>query len=279
MLKERLITAVVLVPLVLAAMFYLPNFYFFILVLLVTFIAAWEWASLFNCHPVKRLTIILAPLLICLLFWKLFYYVWLHAGWEVVLFDLVVGMLVLLGVTLWLAMPYFLWRYQKTGKFPPGNFALGLVIFASFATAVFLTPRRELIFLIIIVWLSDIGAYFAGRFFGKHLLASKISPKKTVEGLIGGITTAIIGGVIFNLCVYTGRTFIEILILSVIIAVFTAIGDLFESMLKREAGVKDSGKLLPGHGGMYDRIDGLIAAAPAFLLYNYLILVAKIPII
>ena len=112
-----------------------------------------------------------------------------------------------------------------------------------------------------LVWSTDIGAYLIGRQFGSHLLAPQVSPKKTVEGSIGGLLFSIAVAFVFWRLV-GGATWIIYTILGVIIGISAQIGDLFESALKRSAGVKDSGKLIPGHGGILDRFDSLIFALP-----------------
>jgi phosphatidate cytidylyltransferase len=115
-----------------------------------------------------------------------------------------------------------------------------------------------LIWSFIVTWSTDIGAYFAGRRFGKRKLAPAISPNKTVEGLYGGIAAATIFGGAFALATNLG---LPLLALAPVLAVAAQAGDLFESGMKRRAGVKDSGALLPGHGGALDRLDGLVPVA------------------
>jgi len=112
-----------------------------------------------------------------------------------------------------------------------------------------------------LVWATDTGAYLIGRQFGSHLLAPQVSPKKTVEGSLGGILFSIAVGLVLWRVV-GGASSITYTILAVIIGISAQIGDLFESALKRSAGVKDSGKLIPGHGGILDRFDSLIFALP-----------------
>lgn len=114
---------------------------------------------------------------------------------------------------------------------------------------------------IFLVWATDMGAYLIGRQFGSHLLAPQVSPKKTVEGSLGGLLFSIAVALVFWRIV-GGATWIAYIILGVIIGISAQIGDLFESALKRSAGVKDSGKLIPGHGGILDRFDSLIFALP-----------------
>ena len=124
---------------------------------------------------------------------------------------------------------------------------------------------------ILLVWATDTGAYFIGSQFGSHLLAPQVSPKKTVEGSLGGLLFSIVVAIVFWRIV-GGATWIMYIILGVVIGISAQIGDLFESALKRSAGVKDSGKLIPGHGGILDRFDSLIFALP--LVYYVLILLS-----
>lgn len=119
----------------------------------------------------------------------------------------------------------------------------------------------------LILWANDTGAYLFGKFFGRHKLLEAVSPKKTWEGLAGGISCAVsFGYFLFSLMPQTfSQT--EWVVISIIVAVFANIGDLIESQIKRIKGVKDSGKLLPGHGGVLDRFDGLLIAMPLVIIY------------
>jgi phosphatidate cytidylyltransferase len=126
-------------------------------------------------------------------------------------------------------------------------------------------------FVFLLVWATDTGAYLIGRQFGRHLLAPDVSPKKTVEGSLGGLMFSILVAFAFW-CVVGGTSWIPYIILGIVIGIGAQVGDLFESALKRSAGVKDSGKLIPGHGGILDRFDSLIFALP--LLYYGLILLS-----
>lgn len=121
-----------------------------------------------------------------------------------------------------------------------------------------------------ILWMNDTGAYLAGKFFGKHKLFERISPKKTWEGSVGGGVFSI-GLAILIAQFFTNIELIDWIIISIIIVVFGGIGDLVESMLKRSLGIKDSGKILPGHGGILDRFDGLLISAPFVYCYLQLI--------
>jgi len=125
-----------------------------------------------------------------------------------------------------------------------------------------------LISLLIITWANDIGAYLIGTKFGKNKIFPKISPKKTIEGSIGGIIFSIAGT--FALKNWLNLTFSELISLGLIIAIIAQLGDLFESVLKRGSGIKDSGTLIPGHGGILDCLDSLIFTGPVF--YYYIVL-------
>lgn len=124
-----------------------------------------------------------------------------------------------------------------------------------------------------LVWCADSGAYFSGRFFGKHKMLPNVSPKKTIEGLIGGLIIALVGMFIFIKLGFFGsfaNNPTALLVASVATIIFSVIGDLVESMFKRLANIKDSGKIFPGHGGMLDRIDSQLAAIPVFLTVYFL---------
>jgi phosphatidate cytidylyltransferase len=118
----------------------------------------------------------------------------------------------------------------------------------------------------ILVWINDTFAYVTGSLFGKHKLLERISPKKTIEGFIGGMFFAFVGAWLLSRF-YPDLSLINWLVFAAIVSVFGVLGDLIESMFKRQAGVKDSGNLIPGHGGLLDRLDSVIFAAPFIFLY------------
>lgn len=155
---------------------------------------------------------------------------------------------------------------------------IGICIFVPFALSLNILQTKfgagYVLYVLALIWANDIGAFFAGTAYGKYLLAPTVSPKKTLEGLYGGIVLGIVviicGGFFLNI---HGIRWSLWIMLGMVVSLWSVIGDLFESMLKRQAKVKDSGNLLPGHGGIYDRIDSLVAAVPLFtaglLLINF----------
>jgi phosphatidate cytidylyltransferase len=128
--------------------------------------------------------------------------------------------------------------------------------------------KRWLIFLYLVIWASDTGAYYVGTAFGRHRLYEKISPKKSIEGLVGGMLASMIIALLCKVWLVPSAGLIEAAVLGVLLAAFGTVGDLVESLIKRSAGVKDSGTLIPGHGGILDRMDSMLFAAP--FLYYYL---------
>jgi len=123
--------------------------------------------------------------------------------------------------------------------------------------------------LLCLIWATDTGAYYTGKTFGKHKLAPSISPNKTWEGSVGGLVLAIVVAGLFKEYLLPDLTWMDAIVLAVLGGVWGQLGDLLESALKRNVGVKDSGKMLPGHGGMLDRFDSLIFTAPAYYMYLY----------
>lgn len=126
---------------------------------------------------------------------------------------------------------------------------------------------RLVFFLLIVVWIGDAGAYYVGRQFGKHKLSPRISPKKTIEGLLGGIVTSITAAIVISLTFFPEMKLVHAIIIGSILSASGVVGDLAESMWKRSAAVKDSGTLIPGHGGFLDRFDSIFFTAPILYVY------------
>ena len=139
-----------------------------------------------------------------------------------------------------------------------------------------LLPQGEwlIFFLLLVTWASDTGAYYVGTLYGRHRLAPTISPKKTVEGLVGGLIAAIIAGYIARWWFLPELSGLDCLILATLLTIAGLWGDLAESAMKRTVGMKDSGGILPGHGGMLDRLDSLLFATPVF--YYYITLASRL---
>ena len=180
----------------------------------------------------------------------------------------------LAGLVLWLLIALGLIFYRHSGCWPllvrVLMLGLGLdLLWICVHGLVYLHYAHGgemLLFLFTLVWVADIGAYFSGRKFGKRKLAPTISPGKTWEGAIGGVVANLVWILVaFKLTDAWGLGFVPFMLIGLSTVLISIIGDLFESVLKREAGVKDSGKLLPGHGGVLDRIDSVIAATPIFV--------------
>jgi len=127
---------------------------------------------------------------------------------------------------------------------------------------IIMMPRGQVLLLFAIIWIGDSAAYYVGRALGRHSLAAKISPKKTIEGAAAGLIGSVIAGVIGSF--FLGKPWMQVAGISAATAIAGQVGDLAESVLKRSAGVKDSSSILPGHGGILDRLDSLFFAAPVF---------------
>lgn len=264
MLKLRILTAVLLLPPLLAALFYLPSPWIAALLGLFVVAGAWEWGGLMGLRTPVRLAYgaaLLALGFVLLIAGRdvaLIVFAIGTAAWVVALFELARGKSVHEG-----------WLARQAGRGVTGFLVL-IPAWVAIYTLHAADPRRPaiLLFVFVVVWVADSMAYFAGHLFGRTKLAPTISPGKTVEGVIGGvISVALVAGFSGTLIwQYRDATLLSWIALAVVTALVSVLGDLLESKLKRIAGVKDSGRLLPGHGGALDRIDALTAALPVFAL-------------
>jgi phosphatidate cytidylyltransferase len=178
-----------------------------------------------------------------------------------------------LAAALWLLALYWVRHYPRLTIWHRTLPLLGIGALLLCATTSALYGLWELnqwwlLYVFILVWTADSGAYFVGRAYGKTKLAVQVSPGKTIEGFAGGLLLcmAVVVVLHFTLHPYNEVSMPKLLLMSLLTVLASVLGDLFESMLKRQAGIKDSGTLLPGHGGVLDRIDSLLAAAPIFAL-------------
>jgi phosphatidate cytidylyltransferase len=264
MLKQRLITALILAPLVIAAVWLLPTDTLAVLMALVVAFGAREWAQLSGItHLGGQLLFSLLVLLMMLLI-----YLYLPPAWTI----WVIGF----SVFWWTLALYRLSSFGGESGMPGFELLHAVEGIAVLVPAWFslVTIHRIpdngpmlLLFLLILIWSADVGAYFAGHLWGRSKLAPRVSPGKTREGVYGAMASALLCGqfLVWWLDVDLPRAPL-VLLLCLVTMLFSVVGDLFESLLKRRQGIKDSGTLLPGHGGMLDRIDSLTAAAPVFLL-------------
>lgn len=266
MLRQRIITAAWLIPLALIGLFGLEGEGFRLFTAAVVLLAAWEWANLAGITASgPRLLAVAGLAALLALSWvtgaaQSAWLLWLGAlGWLVNLY--------------WVTgYPARLAQWQSTAM----RLAMGLWVLLP--TWVGFSVLREggavwLLFVLLLVWGADIGAYFVGRALGRHKLAPSVSPGKTWEGVAGGLAVTSLLAVGF--AAWQGLGIADGLLLVVATALVTlasVLGDLLESMLKRHRGIKDSSQLLPGHGGVLDRVDSLTAAVPLFaLLYGGLL--------
>ncbi len=264
MLKQRIITAVFLVALFIGVLFYLPAVYVPIALAVIVALAAWEWGGLMRLDQVARWLYASILLLFC---------------WQILigapdLADAIFG----ISALFWLLVAplWFRFKWALSGNDAFGYVLGALVILPMWLAMIVLFRVGPMLLLAVmaIVWVADISAYFAGRRFGRHKLAPSISPGKTWEGVAGAAAGVMLyGGVLLNFSPLGDHWSVGPLATIGVLVVLTAVsvaGDLFESLLKRQAGIKDSSQLLPGHGGVLDRVDSLTSTLPlAALLLGY----------
>lgn len=271
-MKERIITGSIMALVALLAIRFLPSGIFQFVLLVIALIGVFEW---------KRMLpeVIRLPYLMCNSLLLVIAYMFLLTNTLSLL--LVVNTV---AVCLWILIPILLFLQLKK----PQKWLVSKEVTAIFSTIMLLgfyislSLLHELpgaygygfvLYVIGLVALADSGAYFVGRKLGKNKLAPAISPGKTVEGAAGGIVIAMLFALIimaFLPASFNGQQKIAFLLISLIAAMLSIAGDLYESLIKRHAGVKDSGQLFPGHGGVLDRIDGLIAGSTIFTYGFYI---------
>lgn len=266
MLKTRIITALILAPIAIGGIFFLPPLGFAFFTGAIIAVGAWEWANLAGItQPAGRVVYALvtaailygmfevpatAVLWIALLWWvgcllMIRSYPDGSDGWGKPAVRAVMGLLVL--VPAWVGL-----NHLRTGGFQFGDIASNLLL---------------ILYVFCIVWVADIGAYFSGRAFGRAKLAPRVSPGKSWAGVWGGLLAVGMFALLTGFLAQAGNGDIALLVLaSLVTGGISVVGDLMESMLKRFRGIKDSSQLLPGHGGIMDRVDSLTAAIPVFAL-------------
>ncbi|NOR81468.1 MAG: phosphatidate cytidylyltransferase [Methyloprofundus sp.] len=278
MLLQRVITASVLAPLVVLAIFLLPHVYYSLLWGIIILIAAWEWANLAEVKTVLGKFVFLLAMLIPMLllhFWTQLLEVLAQlTNWpDIRNYSDAIELLMIPAVLFWFRT---MLKIRKSGaellenkqsqgkKIFIGGFVLVVAWFFLSRLMILEEPAMTMYFFLLI-WAADIAAYFAGKKFGITKLAIEISPGKTIEGMYGALASAVIMGIVFTLSFgFSVLSIIDFVLLSVITVLVSIYGDLFFSAAKRICGVKDSGTILPGHGGLLDRLDSVIAAIPIF---------------
>lgn len=268
MLKQRVITAIVLASVFGGTILFADHEWVVVLIALVMFAA---------CYEILALTLkpdfwqgMIGALMYAILFW----------AFNESIDPRIIYYQSLTGVFIWVLVTGFLLLYRFSGKWslPVRLFQTVLAITLLWICGhgmVFIHQYFEqggwiMLYLLTLVWVADIGAYFSGRKFGKHKLAPGISPGKTWEGVAGGVILNVLWMlVVFKISNGWGTELWQFILIGLATSMISVVGDLYESILKREAAVKDSGKLLPGHGGVLDRIDSVIAATPIFVAGFY----------
>ena len=267
MLKQRLLTVAVILPLFLALLFLAPNPVWGILLGAAVTLGALEWARLADFSEKGRIAFGLVVAFSCaalLLMSNLM---------AQALFDARILVPVCLAATLfWLLLVPAALHFQWKMRHPvTGTIAGWLILVPSWLAATALQREPVLLLLLLgAVWLADTAAYFTGRRFGKRKLAPRVSPGKTVEGLVGAYVCVLIYAVVVLRVVHPEAQpagYLALLVFAAILTSLSVEGDLFESWFKRQAGAKDSGDLLPGHGGVLDRIDSVTATMPFAVLF------------
>ncbi|MES2886184.1 MAG: phosphatidate cytidylyltransferase [Pseudomonadota bacterium] len=267
MLLPRVITALVLLPLLLAAIFGLGTAHLYLVFCVVGVLAAWEWCGfmgLVGTGPRIAYSVAMAAVL--------------AAVWWLTLGAVHATVPALVSLLWWCVAFALVLRFPAS--FPKGPWSaarmapLGLMLIAATLITVAALHRQpngpwRLMFMLFIVFAADVGAYLVGRNYGRRKLAPAVSPGKSIEGAIGGLVLVALWAAAAGSYVFQIDSLSQLGLL-VAVSVFTAavsiIGDLTESLFKRLRGLKDSGTLLPGHGGFLDRIDSILAAAPVFYL-------------
>lgn len=265
MLRTRIITALLLVASLALILFVLPPLAAVLTFAAIAALAAWEWGGLMRQDQPARVMYAFILLLFC---WQL-----------TVAAPQLVPVFMAVSVGFWiLVVPlWFRFKWTLAGNDFFGYLLGALVILPTWAAMVALHAVSVWLLLAVmaLVWVADISAYFAGRAFGKHKLAVTISPGKTWEGVAGAVVGVLIyGGIVLTFSPLQGQLPLPLPLMVLLLILLTAVsvmGDLFESLLKRQAGIKDSSNLLPGHGGVLDRIDALTSALPLAALILFFV--------
>jgi phosphatidate cytidylyltransferase len=255
MLRQRVITALVLAPLALLVILWVPHEVSAAAMALLVLAAAWEWSAFVGLTRFPARCAYVAFIAACV-----------AAMWAVQVNRELVNTVLWVSLLWWVVALAWVVLFAGRVNSATTTVAGALVLVPAWLALVQLHARAPqlVLMLVLLVVAADVGAYFGGKRFGRHKLAPTVSPGKTWEGVAGGLVAALLMAVIgiywFNLRA------LPFLVLTAGVVLASIVGDLTESMFKRHAGLKDSGSLLPGHGGVLDRVDSVTAAAPFFLI-------------
>ncbi len=262
---QRSITAICLSAVVIVLVLFLPNLILNTLIFLLSLALFFEWMKVSESSFTKKIIFLLffSFSIVCIL------------GIEA-LFE-PISFITMLGITIWIVIAYqiFLKKGQLSSSFTFTNFWIGLILISTFCLICFQFVNGSRLFLLIVIFnvaLFDSGAYVIGKNFGKNPFLPELSPNKTIEGLIGGLISSMI--FVSFLCIFLEEVSLRASVALMLSIPFALCGDYFFSFLKRKANIKDTGSILPGHGGLLDRVDSHLAAIPMtsfFLLLLYTI--------
>lgn len=278
-MKQRIITALILAPLVILGIFKLPLIGFIIALTAITLLGFWEWTQFTESN--SRIAALVPAVVVTGLS---FLFISPDAA-SLNQLGTPHYTVLALGFAWWIIASGMAITYPKTTNLWQNSKALrhvfGFLTLIPFLWSVIILRASDIsvdpyhgaklvLYVCFLVWAADSGAYFAGKSMGKRKMAPHVSPNKTIEGLIGGIIAALIVGWLFAGWFDIQFTSpIHMVIITLITVVISVLGDLVESMFKRVSGIKDSSNIIPGHGGILDRIDSLTAAFPVFALLYY----------
>ena len=258
---KRWITAIIAIPALIFIIGPGPLWLFQLMILITSIVGLFEFFSIATSH---------LPVLIrvfCVVINMIILYLISFGPFFLLPAILSISLIIFFGLFLFVHRDRIPVALDEVGKMVTGF--LYITIPLSFFLFIRMHPKGEfwIFYLLIVIFFSDTGAFYCGRSFGKHKLYPSVSPGKTWEGAIGGLLSSILVAYLFTHFFPFTRFGIELLALTLCLSILGQIGDLAESMIKRNRGVKDSGKILPGHGGVLDRIDGLLFSIPALYVF------------
>ena len=277
MLKQRIITAIILALIFIIATVFLSSFSYSLFVTIVVLAASWEWCAFIGLAKQVAKVSYLATLGSMII--ALYFFLGIVPE-SLVINSYRAGIILRLGILFWVLTFFMLKGYPSNSDRWNNKSKIALMgLMALIPTWVgvvqikYLNPQGFLLLgMVVMVAAADIGAYFVGKRIGKNRLAPSLSPNKTWEGVLGGFAACLLVGILLiwllhsYLITLSNVQILILVLLSLVVTLFDVIGDLLESMLKRNRDLKDSGKILPGHGGILDRVDGLLAVTPIFVL-------------